>query len=160
MVFSQMGFTSAPKSEYQVVIFLASKCTICRFYALPLKQLHQEFSSQGIEFQGVFPNARSTRQQIRDFKSKYKIPFEMGLDFESLARKLDASVTPEVFILNQDNQTLYSGRIDNSYFGVGKKRTITTKNELRDALTALVNGKEIPIKHAPAVGCLIEKSRP
>ena len=84
----------------------------------------------------------------------------MGLDFESLARKLDASVTPEVFILNQDNQTLYSGRIDNSYFGVGKKRTITTKNELRDALTALVNGKEIPIKHAPAVGCLIEKSRP
>ena len=155
-----MGFTSAPQSEYKVIVFLASKCTICRYYALPLKQLHEEFNSQGIEFQGVFPNARSTRQQIRDFKSKYEIPFEMGLDFESMSKKLDASVTPEVFILGENDRILYSGRIDNSYFGVGKKRTITTKNELRDALTALVNGKEIPIKHAPAVGCLIEKPRP
>ena len=157
---SQMGFTSAPQSEYQVVVFLASKCTICRYYALPLRKLHEEFASQGIEFQGVFPNARSTRQQIRDFKAKYEIPFELGLDFESKARKLNASVTPEVFILDQNDQVLYSGRIDNSYFGVGKKRTITTKNELHDALTALVNGQEIPNEHEPAVGCLIEKSRP
>lgn len=155
-----MSFTSAPKSEYQVVIFLASKCTICRYYALPLKQLHQEFSSQGIEFQGVFPNARSTRQQIREFKSKYEIPFDLSLDFESIAKKLDASVTPEVFILGENDRILYSGRIDNSYFGVGKKRTVTTKTELHDALTALVNGDEIQVKHEPAIGCLIEKSRP
>jgi thiol-disulfide isomerase/thioredoxin len=157
---SQMGFTSAPKSEYQVVVFLASKCTICRYYALPLRQLHDEFAPQGIEFQGVFPNARSTRQQIREFKAKYEIPFELGLDFESKAKSLNAAVTPEVFVLDQNDQVLYSGRIDNSYFGVGKKRTITTKNELHDALTALVNGQEIPNEHEPAVGCLIEKSRP
>lgn len=160
VAFSQLGTTTAPANDYKVIVFLASKCTICRYYALPLREMHEEFSAHGIEFQGLFPNARSTRQQIRDFKAKYEIPFEMALDFESMSRKLDASITPEVFILDENDVVLYSGRIDNSYFGVGKKRTLTTKTELHDALTALVMGEEITVKHQPAVGCLIEKSRP
>jgi thiol-disulfide isomerase/thioredoxin len=141
--------------RYEVVIFMAPHCKICQYYALPLRTMYAEYADKGFTFVGVFPNNHSTITAIEEFKSKYEIPFALVKDLNNRTGQLGASVTPEVFIL-EGNEVVYSGRIDNSYVRVGKKRTITTSFDLQDALAALANNQPLEVNHTTAVGCLIE----
>ena len=72
---------------------------------------------------------------------------------------MGATVTPEIVVYNHTQEViLYKGRIDNTYFRVGKKRTITTTSELEQVLDAIQKGASIPDLDAPAVGCFINFS--
>ena len=143
-------------SRYEVVFFLAPKCPICQDYALQMRTLHNEFSGAGFNFVGVFPNDHTKREDVAWFKEYYEIPFALKKGDQSLARKLNASVTPEVFVLDSDGNVLYEGRIDNTYVRIGQRRTKTTTSELRDAIEALNEHRTIEISKTQSVGCIIE----
>ena len=140
-----------------VYLFLGEECIISQNFTLRLRQLHETFASDRIEFLGLFPNPSSTQDKMAAFQKKYQIPFACKLD--KMQRKMDefgVRVTPEVVVYNTDKQAvMYQGRIDNSYVRVGKRRTITTTFELKDVLTTVVEGKEIAVKKTTAVGCFI-----
>jgi thiol-disulfide isomerase/thioredoxin len=51
---------------------------------------------------------------------------------------------------------VYAGRIDNWAYAPGRKRTIITEHDLRNALNAYVAGKPVPVSKTKAVGCFIE----
>lgn len=163
--FGLLGFqspTQAPSSaspDFTVTVFMAPKCTICKYYTPALKELHAHFSGKGVAFQGVFPNAHSTLESIDAFKQEFSIPFSLVQDSADLASQFDATVTPEVVLTNAKGEVLYQGRIDNSYVRVGKRRTYTSSSELKDALKAVTSGKEVKVKSAPPIGCIIEKRK-
>lgn len=140
-----------------VIVFMAPKCNICKYYTPALKALHQEFSQAGVVFQGVFPNAHTDLEQIEAFDQTFDIPFELSLDTADLAGKFSALVTPEVVVLVGE-RVVYQGRIDNSYVRVGKRRTRTSSSELKDVLDAIVKGRSIPQFETPAIGCIIERN--
>ncbi|WP_306644172.1 redoxin family protein [Sanyastnella coralliicola] len=142
--------------SYEVVFFLAPKCPICQDYALQMRTLHNEFSDAGFNFVGVFPNDHTKQEDIAWFKEYYEIPFSLKKGDQSLARKLNASVTPEVFVLDSEGNVLYEGRIDNTYARIGQRRTKTTTSELRDAIEALNENRTIEISKTQSVGCIIE----
>ena len=95
------------------------------------------------------------------FRSQYELPFEMVRDEDlSLTRRLGARVTPEVVVYDtRAEAVLYKGRIDDTYFRVGKKRRVTTSSELRDVLEAISNGIPITTENTEAIGCFIEGVR-
>jgi len=143
--------------QIKVYIFLLDECKICHHYSLSLTELYNTYESEQIEFVGLFPNFVSKPKEISKFKKNYKIPFPLKTDYyKSKAKKFGVTVTPEVVVYNDTkDEILYKGRIDNSYFKLGKQRTHTTKFELRDALQAITAGEEITVKETLSVGCFI-----
>lgn len=136
---------------------MAEECIICQYYTLNLKELHQKYATETIEFVGLFPNKFSNRESIANFKEKYEIPFDLKTDrFKTKTKKLEVKVTPTVVIYNETkDEILYHGRIDNTYFRVGKRRRITTTSELEDALIAIKNGTPIETAKTETIGCFI-----
>jgi hypothetical protein len=80
------------------------------------------------------------------------------VDYEKeLTKKFEATVTPEIVLVEKSSdQILYRGRIDDSYFRVGKRKTIKQTQELVDLLGLVANGDKIEVSWAPAIGCFIQ----
>lgn len=140
-----------------VYVFMLENCVITQNYTLALRQMHETYASEQIQFKGLFPNTFSTPQKITEFKKKYEISFLLTMDFDKeWTLKLGASVTPTAVVWNKTrDEVLYRGRIDDSYYRIGKRRTVTTTSELADALAAIVSGEEIRVKETKAIGCFI-----
>ena len=150
------------KDSVSVYIFLHDACVISQNYTLMLNELAATFSSDELSFVGVFPDFSSKPDKIEAFREKYKITFPLKTDyFKTLTQKMGATITPEVVVFDhQQEEILYKGRIDNSYFRVGKRRTVTTTSELEDALRAITNGEPVAVKETPAIGCIISMRTP
>ena len=144
----------AAKDKVTVYIFLAETCPVSQFYTLSLKDLHREFASKNLEFIGIFPNKESTEETIAEFKDLYKLPFTLQSDpGQELTKKMKVTVTPEVVVKNEvSGEVLYQGRIDDTYYQVGKKRPVAREHDLKNALTSLKTGKKVAKTKTDAVG--------
>ena len=69
-----------------------------------------------------------------------------------IADKLNASVTPEVYVLNSNLEILYHGRIDNS-----RREEDVKSYDLRAALDAILQGKKVEVSETKAFGCTIKR---
>jgi len=144
--------------EYQVFIFLSDECLISQYYVQTLDSLHEQYSSEEIQFLGVFPNASTSQNDIDSFKLKYGIPFLMVKDdTQSITKRWGAKVTPEVVVVElSSEEVIYQGRIDDAYFRVGKKRTIKTTSELEDVLLSITSKTPVTVENQLAIGCFIQ----
>jgi peroxiredoxin len=152
--------TVAQTDSIMVYVFLSETCPICQNQTLSLRDLNDDFAPKGIKIIGVFPNIEmSDSTSIFRFKKKYKLNFGVQLDDNQLlSSKLQASVTPQVFVVRKNTQEiLYEGKIDNSFERVGKRRQIITDFYLRDALTQIIQNQCVTLKKTEPVGCFIQK---
>lgn len=162
LIFSTLAFKQSDEIDkrYTVYIFLLDDCRISEYYTPELNKLHAEYSNDSIEFIGLFPNFSSKPAQIDAFQETYSISFPLKTDYyKQKTKEFGVRVTPEVVIFDNIKQSvLYKGRIDNSYFKVGRRRTVINKFELRNALNAIQEGTEIEITETEAIGCFINFS--
>jgi hypothetical protein len=54
---------------------------------------------------------------------------------------------------------VYTGRIDDTYASLGRKRAMPTSRDLEQVLEALLAGKAVASRTAPAIGCSIPPLR-
>lgn len=143
--------------KYTVYVFMGEECIISQQYTLLLKKLHQTYSSDQISFQGYFPNPSSNEDKLSKFQTTYQIPFDLELDhLQQQMDRFGVKVTPEVVVFHHDKEeVVYQGRIDNTFFRVGKRRTITTTAELEDVLKAIQSNKAVEVTNTQAIGCFI-----
>jgi hypothetical protein len=142
-------------AQLKVAFFLSPTCTICRFYALEMRDLTSDYGGKGIEFMGYAVGPLLNDSIVQAFRTEYKIPFPIEID-EVMHRRLNATVTPEVFVIQNDS-VMYHGRIDDSFVRVGKRRAQVKNRELRNTLDRILRGSTVEVSHVPAVGCIIEK---
>lgn len=144
-------------STCTVVFFLSPECPLCISYTRNMKQLAEEFSENQVQFVGIFSGEWVSGDEVREFSTKYGLPFQMLMDSHlSLAQLLDATVTPEAFLLDSSGRVLYSGAIDNWMNALGRKKLEVTEHYLHDAITATLAGQKVAVSRTNAVGCLIE----
>jgi peroxiredoxin len=159
VIFGVTSFAQIKTTRVTVYVFLSETCPICQSYTFTLKDLYLQYKDRNIQFVGVFPNYYSTEKSIADFKEKYAIPFDLILDKNgSIVRHFNATITPEVFVESSDKKIIYSGRIDDSFYAVGKKRTIVTSSELANVLYMIAGNSPVTINNTTAVGCIIDSS--
>jgi len=140
-----------------VIFFLSPECPLCKSYTLTINQLIKKYNGKPIQFIGVIPSNDFSVDDILNYKRSYKLNLNLVRDTKSLmAKKLGATITPEVFLLGKTGVIKYSGRIDNWAFDLGKKRSVITEHNLIDAIEAVLQNKSVKIKKAKAVGCFIE----
>jgi hypothetical protein len=141
--------------QLRVAFFLSPTCSICRFYALEMRNLSADYSSKGVDFAGYAVGPLLNDSIVEAFRKEYQIPFPIAHD-DVMHRHLNATVTPEVFVIHNDS-VMYHGRIDDSFVRVGKRRAHVKNRELRNALDRILQGGLVDVSYVPAVGCIIEK---
>lgn len=143
-------------TPFTVLVFLSPECPLCQNYTLTLNKLREQFYPK-VTFIGIVPGNYFTNHTIGNYRQSYGVQFEIYRDpNKELTKRLNATVTPEVVVLNKEGNILYQGRIDNWAFEVGRKRKLITSHDLQDALTALLKHEQVAIKKTRAIGCFIE----
>ena len=162
MVFLSSCFSNKESSfilrdhSAKVLIMLAPECPLCKNYTKDIKEMQAKYS-QEIIFYGIVPGSYYSAQEVDSFLNSYNLPLNIIFDADlSLCKALNATVTPEVFFIDEYNTIRYRGMFDNWLGELGRRRLVVTQYYLRDALDAYLEGTDINIKKTKAVGCFIE----
>jgi peroxiredoxin len=70
---------------------------------------------------------------------------------QSVARALGSERTPEVFLFDRDRRLVYHGAIDDS-----RDERAVEQQYLRDALDAVLAGREPAVAETPPTGCSVK----
>lgn len=148
----------APRStqgKLTALVFISTQCPVSNDYNERMQALVNDYGSRGIDF--VFVNANATEPasevaaHARDRKFTFKVYKDDG---NRLADRLDAQVTPEVFVIDKTSTIVYHGAIDDS-----RNAARITKKPLRDALDAALAGRAVATPEVKAFGCTIKRAR-
>ena len=154
----RFGASPAVAPRATVYVFLADTCPISQAATLPLRELHQQYAGQGVQFVGVFPARETTPASLAAFAKTYQLSFGLQADPDHrLTKQLHARVTPEVVVLAANGRTtLYRGRLNDAYAGLGQHRPVVRHHELADALADVLAGRPVAVPSTEPVGCFIE----
>ena len=146
-------------TKSKVVVVFSPYCPICLKNIYILKNLYTTYGiPDSIDFQLLIPSTLHINNgELNKLRKKYKLPFSINNDFKnSFINKYEASVTPEVFLLDKEENVRYQGLINNRFTQIGVGNNGEIINYLEDAIKAYIKNEEIVIKRTTAIGCFIE----
>ena len=151
-------FQSYGQTSYTVYIFLAEECPVCNYIVKTLKKVSDEYSDD-VKFVAVFPQKMSNYKTASRFKNKYHLTnFTIELDHDlEITNRYKAAITPEVVVVDNEDNILYQGRINNSYAAPGRMRHGKVTENLMLSLIDIIQGKRIPKPWPEPIGCYITK---
>ncbi len=146
------------KFKATVITFLSPDCPVSENYTKTLNEIKSEYGTKfQVNFINIFPGNYYSVGKINSFINSYNIQQTSLCDKELLlVAHLNASITPETFVVNNKGAVVYSGAIDNWVVALGDKRQVITEFYLKDALQAIIHNEKIKINKTTAVGCFIE----
>lgn len=141
-----------------VVVFTCNHSPHAQAYEDRLIALQRDYEKKRVQLIAINPNDASAypedsfeQMKIRATKKGFNFPY-LRDELQIVARAYGAECTPETFLLDGTHLLRYNGRIDNNW----QDPTAVTSNDLRDAINALLAGKEIPNPVSQAVGCSVK----
>jgi hypothetical protein len=140
-----------------LLIFVTSDCPISNFYASDIQDVCRANRSQGLTCSLVYEDAGLDEERMRAHLAEYgyrDLPAVIDRD-RAIARRVGATVTPQVVLSGTDGRIRYRGRIDNRYAALGKPRRVVTEHDLRDAIADVLAGRPVRTPEPPALGCYI-----
>ncbi|OHB71537.1 MAG: hypothetical protein A2V70_08180 [Planctomycetes bacterium RBG_13_63_9] len=154
------GLSDFKDARAIVLVFTCNHCPVVQAYEDRLIALQKDYKSKGVQVVAVNVNNlaadRLDKMKVRakgeDRKDKKPLNFPYLYDrTQKIGRDYGATVTPHVFLLCKDRKIAYMGAIDDN---INPKQVKT--HFLRDALGAVLAGKEPPKTATKAVGCSIK----
>lgn len=140
-----------------VLVFTCNNCPVAKAYEDRLLQLQEDYKSKDIQIVALCVNDsegdRLPGMKKRAEEKGFNFPYIYDASQDS-ARAYGATCTPHVFLLNQNRKIVYQGVIDDS-----NKPEKVDKKFLRDAIDAVLAGKEVPEKVTNQRGCGIKWSK-
>jgi thiol-disulfide isomerase/thioredoxin len=145
-----------PSTRAIALVFITPDCPIANFYQPTLRKLGGEFADRGVPLIMIHSDPEVTADAAERHVAKFEIAAPVILDHDqSIARRVDAKVTPEAIIVDRAGKILYRGRIDNFYEALGRKRRAATEHDFRNALAAVADGRSVANPVTKALGCHI-----
>jgi thiol-disulfide isomerase/thioredoxin len=91
--------------------------------------------------------------KIRAKDRRFNFPYLYDGDNQKVSRAYGPVSTPHVFIFDKERKLQYVGRIDDS-----EKPKLVKSHDSRNAIEALLAGKEVPVQKTRTFGCSIKWS--
>jgi peroxiredoxin len=151
-------------SPVLVVVFTCNHCPIAQMYEQRIQQLANDYKSKGVAVVAIEPNdpkaisiGELDSSDVSDSLPEMKIraqykhltyPYLYDGDTQSVTRAYGPQATPHAFIFDKQRHLRYEGRIDNSY-----RTELVKTSDARNAIDALLAGKDVPVKHSGVFGC-------
>ncbi|HEY4110609.1 redoxin family protein [Puia sp.] len=151
-----------------VVVFMCNHCPTSQAYEKRIIQLTNEYAAKGVRVVAISPNAPSALRidelgysdvgdGFDDMKTRagnagYNFPYLYDGETETASKQYGPISTPHVFIFDQQRRLRYNGRIDDQ-----ENPAKTPQHfDARNALDALLAGKEPPVAVTKTFGCSIK----
>jgi peroxiredoxin len=148
-----VSLTDFKESNAVVVMFVSTRCPVSNAYNSRMVNLHEHYSEKGVTFLAINSNKQENISEIKKHAMENDFRFHVLKDFENkLADTFEASVTPEVYVLNSSNHVLYHGRIDDS-----RRVNDVESFDLKLALNEILAGKKVNNEKTKAFGCSIKR---
>jgi len=141
-----------------LIVFTCVHCPVVEALQERMVALGNEYAKKGIGV--VFVNSNDPGKYASDGiegmrrqakKQGYEFPYLVD-ETSDIARKFGAKRTPELFLFDADGELVYHGTVDDSPRDAGK----VSKRYLKNALEAVLEGDEVPVKTTRAIGCSIK----
>jgi hypothetical protein len=146
-----------PTGVLNLLVFVASDCPISNGYAAEIQRLCDGYGSKGLHcslvYEDVAIEGAAVRAHLKDYRFR-GVRAVVDRD-RSVARLAGAATTPEAVLVDGRGAIRYTGRIDNQYVDVGKRRRVVTEHDVRDALDAVLTNRPVTTPKTTAVGCAI-----
>lgn len=140
-----------------VAVFLGTECPVNNAYLPTLNAITVDFAGRGVLVVGINSNAHDDAKAVAAHAKAHELRFPVLRDTDGkVADALRAEKTPTAVVLDAARTVRYRGRIDDQ-FARGIKRIKPTSNDLRDALEAVLAGREVASAVTEVVGCAISR---
>lgn len=152
-----------------VVVFSCNHCPYAKAAWPLLVKLADEFREKGVQFIAINPNDEKQYPEDSFEVMKARVS-EWGINFpylrdesQEIARAFQAQCTPDIYVLDYKRELYYHGRINDTWPPVQKVDGVwqssnkkPNKEELKEALKSLLDGKDPPKVQNPSLGCSIK----
>jgi len=148
------GLADFAKAKLIVLVFTCNHCPVAVAYEDRLVALQKVYKAKGVQLVAVnvnnLPADRLEKMKERAEAKGFNFPYLYDSS-QKIGRDYGATVTPHVFVLCKDRKIAYMGAIDD------KQNPDSVKTHfLRDAVDALLAGKEPPKTVTKQFGCTIK----
>jgi len=154
-------------SKILVIVFTCNHCPTAQAYEDRIKQLTTDYSGKGVTLIAISPNdPMSVRldemaytdvgdgfedMKIRAADKQFNYTYLYDGETSEISMKYGPQATPHVFIFDKDRILRYTGRIDD-----GEKPGTAKTFDTRNALDAMLAGKNVPVEKTKTFGCSIK----
>jgi thiol-disulfide isomerase/thioredoxin len=146
-----------------VVMFICNHCPFVKHVNDELVRLGNDYNDKGIGFVAIssndvenYPDDSPGMMKIVAQEMEYPFPYLYD-ETQEVAKAYDAACTPDFYVFDKDLKLVYRGQLDDSR--PGNDIPVTGK-DLRSALNAVIDGKEVSDDQKPSLGCNIKWKQP
>ncbi len=143
------------------VLVIAFTCNHCPYVVKSEERIlafDRDYKAKGVQLVCINSNAETTYQDD-DFPHMVERARERGFTFpylhdesQEVALAFGALRTPHYFVFDGKRKLRYTGRMDDNPRNPG----LETTQELRDAVDALLSGKEVEVPLSNPIGCNVK----
>jgi peroxiredoxin len=139
------------------VVFMCNHCPYVLAWLDRIIAMAKDYAGQGVAFVGINANDAAkypadSFEGMQQLAGQYDLPFPYLHDkTQEVAAAHGAERTPEIFLFDAHLKLRYHGAPDDNYDHPQPKIPY-----LRNALDAVLAGKEPPLAETPPVGCTIK----
>jgi hypothetical protein len=145
---------TAPAGGVTALVFYSTECPISNSYSPTLNALVDAFAAKPVKWLGVCVDPDLSDSEVEAHARDFGLKMPVVRDRRgSTARKLGAKVTPEAFVIDSQEHVRYHGRIDDQFAARQKRNANPSGSELKDAIAAVLSGKDVKAAEVEAVGC-------
>ncbi len=159
---------SFKNAKVLAIVFMCNHCPTSQAYEERVKKLTSDYAAKGVSVVAINPNNPSSlrldelgysdvgdsfaEMKIRSNDVHFNFPYLYDGATEITSKKFGPVCTPHIFIFDKDRKLRYQGRIDD----MENPRKTPHSQEARNAIDALLSGKEVPVATTKVFGCSIK----
>jgi thiol-disulfide isomerase/thioredoxin len=150
-----------------VIVFTCNHCPTAQAYEGRIKKLSTDYKNKGVALVAISPNDPLAVRldelgysdmgdsfedmKIRAKDMEYNFPYLYDGENQKVSLAYGPARTPHVYIFDRQRRLRYMGRVDDS-----EKPHLVKTEDARNAIEALLRGREVPVKETPTIGCSIK----
>ena len=164
------NLASFKNADVLVVVFTCNHCPTAQAYEDRLIKLTSDYANKGVAVVAINPNDPASlrldeldfsdlgdsfaEMKIRAREKKFNFPYLYDGETETASKAYGPIATPHVFIFDRDRKLRYEGRVDD----MESPFKTPTSTDARNAIDALLNHREVPVKTTKVFGCSVKWS--
>ena len=159
---------SFKNAKVLAVVFICNHCPTSQAYEKRLIKMTNDYASKGVNLVAINPNNPAAlrydelgysdvgdsfdEMKIRAKDAHFNFPYLYDGETEIASKQYGPVSTPHIFIFDQDRKLRYQGRIDD----MENPEKAPVNDDARNAINALLAGKEVPVKTTKVFGCSVK----
>jgi peroxiredoxin len=143
---------SSLRGSVTVVMFFSTRCPMSNAFNYRRNTIYNDFTGR-VRFIVVDSNNNESAEEVQEYARSVEFDFPVYKDVNNVvADRFGAQVTTDTFVIDSSDVVRYHGYIEDS-----PNPTRSTKQGLRRAIEAVLEGKPVSAPETKALGCSIRR---